>query len=80
MCGGDTPPNQPFRVRLAPVRGYSLFRFAMKLFLARARWGDELTAKDYALINEMSLLEVFASSYILPKTARVRTSSVLRRR
>jgi len=54
--------------------------YPLKNLLIRARWGDTLTKQDITLASEMSFFEVFASSYLNPKSARVRTSKTLMRR
>lgn len=54
--------------------------YPLKNLLIHVRWGDTLTEQDIALASEMSFLEIFASSYLNPKTPRVRTSKTLRRR
>jgi len=52
----------------------------LRLLLAELRWGDTLTKSDREFIKELDLFQVLGSSYLLPKTARVRTSKILARR
>lgn len=52
----------------------------LKTQLIELRWGDQLTPADRFLANEMTFGEVWRSSFLLPKTARVATSRFLRRR
>lgn len=52
----------------------------LKNLLIHARWGNQLTLNDISLANEMTLVEVFKSSYLLPKTKRVTCDSQMRRR
>ena len=83
MSGAGTPTNQiPFRVRLVRVKDRSLIFFIMdlRLLLIQVRWGDALTSQDIALASEMSFWEVFKSSYLIAKTARIRTSRSMMRR
>ena len=52
----------------------------LRLCLAETRWGDQLTKQDLEFIKELTFFEVFASSYLLPKTAQLRTTRTLLRR
>ena len=52
----------------------------LKTQLINLRWGDQLTAQDRFLVKEMTFMEVWKSSFLLPKTARVATSRTIRRR
>ena len=52
----------------------------LRLLIAELRWGDELTKQDREFIKELTFGQVLFSSYLLPKTARVRTATYLPRR
>ena len=52
----------------------------LKTQLINLRWGDQLTPQDRFLAKEMTLMEVWQSSYLLPKTARIRCDRRLLRR
>ena len=52
----------------------------LKTQLINLRWGDQLTAQDRFLVKEMTFMEVWKSSFLLPKTARVASSRTIRRR
>ena len=52
----------------------------LKTLLINTRWGDQVTAQDRFLVKEMTFMEVWKSSFLLPKTARIATSRTIRRR
>ena len=52
----------------------------LKNLLIETRWGNQLTAQDRFLVKEMTFMEVWKSSFLLPKTARIATSRTIRRR
>lgn len=52
----------------------------LKNYLIEVRWGNTLTPQDRFLAAEMTFLQLFKSSYLLPKTLRVASSWTLRRR
>ena len=41
----------------------------MKYWLAKVRWGDNLTWQDLEFLNDLTFFEVFRSSYLLPHSA-----------
>ncbi|WNL51094.1 hypothetical protein SCREM2_gp175 [Synechococcus phage S-CREM2] len=52
----------------------------LKNYLIETRWGNTLTPQDRFLAREMTVLQLFRSSYLLPKTNRIATSLTIRRR
>ena len=52
----------------------------LKTFLIYTRWGDQVTREDLFLAKDMTFMEVWKSSFLLPKTARVKFDRRLRRR
>ena len=51
-----------------------------KRLLIQTRWGGQLTPEDYFLAADMTFMEIWKSSFLCPKTARVRTAKRLLRR
>jgi len=52
----------------------------LRLLIAELRWGDTLSKGDREFIKELTLCEVFGSSYLLAKTRRLQTSRTILRR
>lgn len=51
-----------------------------RTLLAELRWGDALTTEDRMLVRSLTFGQLLRSSYLLPKTPRVRFDRRLRRR
>lgn len=51
-----------------------------RILLAELRWGDALSKEDRMLARSLTFGQLLRSSYLLPKTARVKFDRILRRR
>ena len=83
METGEIPPGTkplPCATGLRYRPTFVIIIMSLKQLLARVRWGDQLTGEDILLVEELTLLQVFGSSYLTPKTLKLRSTSRLPRR